>query len=92
MLVHLIDRIVCTMCFISKWIEPLQRGTIYLRCFINVTGPAKRDQVGTKYIISQNGTYLEFCVQYLLSVSCKMLPMKVFIYGKIFIYIDLADH
>ena len=34
-----------------------------------VTGPVKRDQVGTKYIISQNGIYLEFYVQYLLSVN-----------------------
>ena len=47
----------------------------------NVTGPAKRDQVGTKYIISQNGTYLEFCVQYLFSVSCRTLPMQLLIDG-----------
>ena len=57
-----------------------------------VTGPAKRDQVGTKYTISQNGTYLEFCVEYLLSVSCKMLPMKLLIDGKMFTYIAVADH
>ena len=57
-----------------------------------VTGPAKRDQVGTKYTMSQNGAYLEFCVQYLLSVSCKMLPMKLLIDGENFIYIALADH
>ena len=56
-----------------------------------MTGPAKRDQVGTKYI-SQNSTYLEFCVQYLLPVNCKMLPMKMFIYVKNFTYIALADH
>ena len=47
--------------------------------------PAKRDQVGTEYTISQNGTYLEFCVQYLLSVSCVLD-------GRNFIYIDVADH
>ena len=57
-----------------------------------VTGPAKRDQVGTKYIISQNGTYLEFCAQYLLSVSCKMLPMKLLIDGKNFTLVALADN
>ena len=57
-----------------------------------VTGPAKRDQVGTKYSISQNGTLLEFCVQYLLSVSCKMLPMKIFIDGENFTYTALAAH
>ena len=47
-----------------------------------VTRPAKWDQVGTKYTISQYGKYLEFCVQYLLSVSCKMLPIKLLIDGK----------
>ena len=57
-----------------------------------MTRPAKRDQVGTKYTISQNGTYLELCVQYLLSVSCKMLPMKLLIDGKKFTYIALGDH
>ena len=57
-----------------------------------VTGPAKRDQVGTKYTISQNGTYLEFYVQCLLSVGCKMLPMKLLIDGKNFTYIALAGH
>ena len=36
-----------------------------------------------KYTISQNGKCLEFFVQYLLSVSCKMLPIKCFIDGKI---------
>ena len=51
-----------------------------------VTGPAKRDHVGTKYTISQNGTYLEFCVQHLISVSCKMLPMKLLISSKNFIH------
>ena len=59
---------------------------------IIVTGPAKRDQVGTKYTISQNGTYFEFCVQYSLYVSCNMLPMKLFIDGEMFTYIALADH
>ena len=64
--------------------------SIYI--YIYVTGPAKRDQVGTMYIISRNRTYLEFCVQYLLSVSCKMLPMNLFIYGKNVTYVALADH
>ena len=45
------------------------------------------DQVGTKYTISQNGTYVEFCVQYLFSVSCTILPMKLFIDGKNFTYL-----
>ena len=57
-----------------------------------MTGPAKRDQVGTKYIISQNGTYLEFCAQYLLSVRCKMLTMKLLIDGKNFTLVALADN
>ena len=51
-----------------------------------VTGAAKRDQVGTVYTNSHNGTYLEFCVQYLISVSCKMLPMKLLTDGKHFTY------
>ena len=59
-----------------------------------MTGPAKRDQVGTKHTNSHNGTYLEFCVQYLLSVSCKMLPMKLLADDKDFTYnnIALVDH
>ena len=60
--------------------------------YIYVTGPAKRDQVGTKYTILQNGTYLEFYVQYLLSASCKMLPMKLLINGKKVTYVALVDH
>ena len=55
--------------------------------FTYVTGPAKRDQVGTKNTISQNVKYLEFCEQYLLSVSCRMLPMKFLIDGTNFTYI-----
>ena len=55
-------------------------------------GPVKRDQVGTEHTISQNNTYLEYCVQYLLSVSCIMLPMELLIDGKKFTYIALADH
>ena len=54
-----------------------------------VTRPAKRDQVGRKYTISQNG---KFCIQYLLSGSCRMLPMKLLIDGKNFTYIALADY
>ena len=57
-----------------------------------VTGPAKRDQVGTKYTILQNGTYLEFYVQYLLAVSCKMLPMKLSVDSKGFTYMAIGDH
>ena len=57
-----------------------------------VTGPAKRDQVGTKYIISQNDKKLEYCLQYLLSVTCVMLPMELLIHGKTFTYIASADH
>ena len=63
-----------------------------LHIIIYVTGPAKRDQVGTKYTISQNGTYLEFYVQYLLSISCKMLLIKLLIDGQNFTYIALAKH
>ena len=55
-----------------------------------MTGPAKRDQVGTKYTISQNGKYLEICVHYLLSITCTLLAIKVFIHGKSFILIALA--
>ena len=58
---------------------------------IYVTGPVKRDQVGTKYIISKHGKYPEFCVQYLLSVSCKMLAIKLFFDGEYFTSIALAD-
>ena len=57
-----------------------------------MTGPAKRDQVGTKYTISQNITYLEFYAQYLLSISYEMLHMKLLIDGKNFTYKALADH
>ena len=60
--------------------------------FIYVTGPAKRVQVGTKHTVSQNGTYLDFCVQYFLSVRIKMLPMKLLIDSKNVISISLADY
>ena len=47
--------------YISKLIK-----TIDIYCYSIytkiVTGPAKRDQVGTKYIILQNGIYLELRV------------------------------
>ena len=59
---------------------------------VYVTGPAKRDQVGTKYTTSQNGTYLEFCVEYLHSVSCAMLPMKFCIDVENCMYIAFAAH
>ena len=55
-----------------------------------VTGPVKRDPVGTKYTISHNGTYLELCVQYLLSVSCKMWPIRLLTNGKNFTYTALV--
>ena len=57
-----------------------------------MTGPAKRDHIGTKHTISNNGKYLEFLVQYLLSVRRKLLAIKLFIDGKNFISITLADH
>ena len=56
-----------------------------------VTGPVKTDQVGTKYTISQNGKYFEFCVQYLLSVNCKTLAIKLCCDGENFTSIALAD-
>ena len=62
--------------------------------FTYVTGPAKRDQVGTcttKYTLSQNGEYLEFCAQYLVSVSYNMLPIKLCIVHINFTSIALAD-
>ena len=68
------------------------RHLIVMAKIANVTGPVKRDQVGTKNTTSQNGTYIEFCVQYLLSVSCRMLPMKLIMNGTNFTYIALADH
>ena len=43
-----------------------------------MTGPAIKDQVGTKYTESQNHKYLKFCVQYLLSSSFPLLPIKWF--------------
>ena len=71
---------VCTLLYVCAF------ALVYV-----VTGPAKKDQVGTKYTISQNGTYLEYCVQYLLSVNYKILPMKILIDGKNFSYIALGD-
>ena len=65
-----------------------------METFTYVTGPAKRDQVGTcttKYTLSQNGKYLEFYVQYLVSVSCNMLPIKLCIVRINFTSIALAD-
>ena len=56
-----------------------------------MTGPAKRDQVGTKYTISQNGKYLEFYAQYLVAVNCKMLRIKLYIDGKNFTSIAVGD-
>ena len=49
-----------------------------------------------KYTTSQNGKYLEFCVQYLLSINKyytqrKLLAIKLFIDGKNFTSIALAD-
>ena len=58
-----------------------------------MTGPTKRDQVGTKYTISQNGKYFEFCVQYVVSINCKMLPFqkKLCIDGKRFTSIAVGE-
>ena len=56
-----------------------------------VTGPARIDQVSTKYTISQNGKYLEFYVQYLLSVNCETLAIKLCFNGENFTSIALAD-
>ena len=67
-------------------------SSLYVTFKAYVTGTAKRDQVVTKYILSQNGTYLEFCVKYLLSVSCKMLPMTCLIDSKNFSCVALEDH
>ena len=63
-----------------------------LLIFLYVTGPAEMDQVGTKYSLSQNGKYLEFCVQYLVSLRCIMLPVKMCIDDKNFTIKALADH
>ena len=60
--------------------------------WIFVTGTVKRDQVGTKYAISHNGKYLELGIQYLLSVSCKTLSIKLLIDGENFTSMALADH
>ena len=62
-----------------------------IKLFRYVTGPAKRNQVGTKYIISQNGKYREFCVQYVFSVSCKVLAIELLFDGENFTSISLAD-
>ena len=60
-----------------------------------VTGSAK----GTKLQLAQNApyhkmvnNYLELCVQYLISVSCKMLPNTFCIDDKNFTLIALSDH
>ena len=50
-----------------------------------MTGPAIKDQVGTKYTISENHKYLMFCEQHLLFVSYEMLPIELFIDGKNFV-------
>ena len=53
----------------------------------------KRDQVGTKYTLSQNGNYLELCVQYLLSVGCKILHINdLFIDGENVTSMALVDN
>ena len=56
-----------------------------------MTGPVKIDQVSTKYTISQNGKYLDFCVQYLLSVNCETLAIKLCFDGENVTSIALAD-
>ena len=56
-----------------------------------MTGPPKRNQVGTKYIISQNGKYLEFFIL-LVCVNYEILPIKLCSNDKTFTLVPLADH
>ena len=56
-----------------------------------VTGPMKWDQVAQNITILQNYKYPVLCEQYLISVSFKMLPIKVFIDGRNFMSMALAD-
>ena len=65
---------------------------IYVVSLLYVTGPAKRDQVGTKYTISHNGKYFDVCVYYLVSVNCKIFPITLYMADKNFISIALGDH
>ena len=44
-----------------------------------------------KKTISQNGKYLEVCVQYLPSVNCETLAIKLWFDGENFTSIALAD-
>ena len=62
-------------------------GACMCACVCVCDWPAKRDKVGTTYSISQNDTDLEYCVQYLLSVSRMMLPMELVIHGNNFTYL-----
>ena len=52
----------------------------------------QRDQVDTKHTVSQNHKYLELCIQHLYSVSCKMLPVKLFIDAKMFDLMAVVNH
>ena len=63
----------------------------YLCHLTNMIRPAKRDQVGTKYISSENVQYLKFCVQYLLYVSFTMFIIKLFIDVKNFTLSTYTD-
>ena len=61
---------------------------------IYVTGPVKRDQVvsGHKLHLIINSKYLGFCTIDLISVNCKMLLIKLSIYGRKFIVIAQIGH
>ena len=62
--------------------------------YIDVTGPVKRDQVvsGHKLHLIINSKYLGFCTIDLISVNCKMLLIKLSIYGRKFIVIAQIGH
>ena len=69
-------------------------SVIYYKCirYVYVTWTAKKDQVSTKYIISPKRKYLKFCVQYSLSVTFEMLPIKFFIDSENFASMALEDY
>ena len=92
LITHLFDKRMCVSnaCNTDFRLFIVLVDELLIHC-IYVTGPAKRDQVGTRYTIPQNNTYHEFWVQYLLSVNCKMLLMKLFMDGENFTYIASAD-
>ena len=60
--------------------------------FVICDQAGKMAQVGTKYIYSQNVKHLGLCVHYLLSVSCKMLLIKLFINDTNVTLMASSDH